>query len=1214
MGTNKTPGVGAGGKLQGILIPDSRVQNSTIQDASVAAPYGSSFTQQGAMAGVPDPAQRSNMVVKASGPMTAGESFTLEARTAGHPLPSKGSFIWHDDKSSDSFDGRPLPYGHDGYQVVTGYDGVRKGYAYTGGDVFARPSIVRMHHDQILANWMEHRTSPSVAYVPTWFLYDPQTGLWTKTSHSEHYAKFADSAMIVLPSGRVITFFVAGVLGGRQISSVFSDDNGGSWAPHATSSLQTDGTSLTIASGIDEIAVGYSAGVVLLLVGGGHWDEDDGLMEQYISYDLGCTFTRVGSEFKVATTTWRPFSPTIQGLDDGTFYVAIGDAASSLPAGTAKYRGAVIDPAQPFYNQSGGYLTIYSESAVDERHGTVSVWRDEDRLLYMLVNTGGNTNVWGGFGYSTRTNILRSEDSGRTWMEYASEGVINQLNAHCVRYAANSIGGRAIMLGHFDHDQWFSGEAEEGAEHAGFDDRDKVSIIYLGGHARQTVCSVDSSANNQQFFPTDMMGWGTENDTSVSAREGRCWLPMDLPDECGWTETTAGTFTAAKDPGGTHQMKLTTSGGGSGSFLIEEAVGYGNEVVATVAILVTVVSGGDRTAGASCGLNLRVTNFKTAGSLNATFNYSVKLALDTTGMRLVEIPGLSTMVDVAFDMTKPTWIYICVGSPTNQVGATDGECALFYGRAFGDGTDGLATQRRQLTPAIARTGVPNQALSGGVHLTDKSLCQWGHLVGTDDATSLWGFVGHSVTGSHFAPSYYAKGIDDWIGGSSEDPEDVRSHLNGREWPSVPSLLVDEVRISAGDGPAREQDKWTITPRYDYGIENADPANNASPRVPWRSAEETAGSALTEQTIVWRLEDKHNAWSLDFGNHAFGIVLMNCNFKTAFLERYNGGAWSTLAELDASVDLGSLTYARNGSIILPNRSVAASAPKWIHRDELVGSTLDLGAGGSGTARYKHIRGNTEGGWSSDGSGTSLTRLPRIMYETSELSASDPTSHSGGNAAVWRKNMGAVVYNFDPLSTVAEPVLRLRIPAQANADGYFQIGSIIIGEVAVFGTQFDRGLSWTTMPNVQDYQRPDGSRRPHTLGPMRREVELAWSENAMDASRTQGGLQDDAETLPGSANSPDFVALTTAGLPVAARYDTVSQVEGILRQVGGSAQPVVFLPRLPVQAGSSGEVVQFTDDRLFLYGRIDSDHRYEVVQGNEGVDEVQRLNKIVITEEV
>ena len=304
----------------------------------------------------------------------------------------------------------------------------------------------------------------------------------------------------------------------------------------------------------------------------------------------------------------------------------------------------------------------------------------------------------------------------------------------------------------------------------------------------------------------------------------------------------------------------------------------------------------------------------------------------------------------------------------------------------------------------------------------------------------------------------------------------------------------------------------------------------------------------------------------------------------------------------------MSFQRRGACITPYPSASGSAPKWIHRSSLVGSTLDLGAGG-GLVQYKHIRANTEGGWHVDGTGTIHTRVPRIYYETGELNSSDANS---GTCAIWRKNFGCILLN--KASNNIDQTISLYLPAQANADGYFQIGSVLIGEVAVFGHQFDRGLSWTTRPNVQDYSRPDGTRRPHILGPVRRAVEFSWSETAVDASSIQGGFSAANETLP-SSNSPEWVAGTAGGnYPVASTRDAVSLMEGILREVNGSSQPVAFLPRIPLKAGHAQESIQFNDDRMFLYGRIDSDHSYSVVQGNEGADEVQRLNKITITEEV
>jgi hypothetical protein len=1206
MGANKTPPVGKDGKLQGIVLQDPRIQHGAIQGARVAAPYGSSFTQQGVKAGVPEPQQRSSLILKASETQTAGTSYTVETRTAGHPLPSDGGFVWHDDASEDTFgpDGyeRSLPYGHDGYQVITGWDGERRfpnPLDLNVEDMYTRPDLIRLHFGDLLGAYYEKSLASGDGTLVV-VRYDPSTGVWESTWTSLDGANADDRpvSLVALPSGRVVMFWVDA--NANQVNATSSDDSGATWTNYANSVLNDS------AEPISGMAVSYSAGVVLMLTSS-QVGAAEPRMEQWISYDLGCTFDQVGTEFSASTGGYgtggqQGYSPTVEGLDNGIFLVGYADRGSGLAAGKAKYRCGPVDPAQPIYNQLGEYVANAATSTdlVIQEEACIWTWRDEDRTCYLLANFGGQ-----GYSHTTMTAIFRSEDSGHSWLTYATQGCIYMDKVHAMKYAANSVGGRAVVLSFFDYDTYYSGEDGEGAETHGFADEERISVLYLGGHARQTVCATHGT---DVFNPTSYIGWSPESDTTSSALKGRCYLPVVLPDDSGWVELTSGSSSSALT---VNVGELTlTSATGVVSYNIAEAAGYGDERVNTVAVRVQCVSGGSRTT-TECGLILRVTDCETTpGTVNASFNHAVKLCINTTGFRLLDEDDGSTVVDVDFDMTDPTWIYIALAGGN----VATGEVALFYGRDHEehDTAGGLGTQRRALTPAVATDGIIDQTGGGGGSLTQRSRLDWGH-VNTGVAVSRWSFVGSSVAGREFAPRQGLEYVANWIGGTTTDPQVRVSALNSREWPTVPALLIDGVRISAGDGPGKEGDKWTIEPRYDFGIENIDTTSNASPRVPWRSREETPGGSLTEQTIVWRLEDKHAAWSLDFGNFAFGVVLLNCNFKSAFLERYYSGAWHTLAELDASIDLDPLTYTRNGSIIRPNPSSAATAPKWLHRNELVGATLDMGSG-SALARYKHIRGNTEGSWYSDGSGTLPTRSARIMYETSELSAGDPISSAAGSAAVWRRNMGAVVYNFNPAVTIAEPVLRLRIPAQANADGYFQIGSVIIGEVAVFGHQFDRGLSWQTMPNVQDISRPDGSRRPHNLGPIRRAVQLAWAETAIDATRTQGGLSDDSETLAGTANNPDYVALTASGLPVASKHDTVSLMEGIVRQTGGSTQPIVFMPRLPVQSGSSMEVVQFADDKLFLYGRIDGGHQYEVVQGNEGVDEVQRLNTITITEEV
>ena len=191
MGSNKTPEVGPEGKLQGIGIHDPRFQNKNLRAVGTTAD-ASDFTEQGVSAGVPEPEGRSNLVLKASGNQTPRTSYTVQARYAGHPLPSDGSFVWFDDNSDDTYGGEPMPYGHDGYQAVTGVNGAIEGK--TSAEEPVKPEIVRLHatptgSDEVLAVYVPN-TGGDFATAH----YSPDTGKWTvnkqalawKTDGGEH--------------------------------------------------------------------------------------------------------------------------------------------------------------------------------------------------------------------------------------------------------------------------------------------------------------------------------------------------------------------------------------------------------------------------------------------------------------------------------------------------------------------------------------------------------------------------------------------------------------------------------------------------------------------------------------------------------------------------------------------------------------------------------------------------------------------------------------------------------------------------------------------------------------------------------------------------------------------------------------------------------------------------------------------------------------------
>ena len=178
-------------------------------------------------------------------------------------------------------------------------------------------------------------------------------------------------------------------------------------------------------------------------------------------------------------------------------------------------------------------------------------------------------------------------------------------------------------------------------------------------------------------------------------------------------------------------------------------------------------------------------------------------------------------------------------------------------------------------------------------------------------------------------------------------------------------------------------------------------------------------------------------------------------------------------------------------------------------------------------------------------------------------------------------------------------RLKINAQTTADGFYSVGTFLVGPLAVFGYQpgWDRSLSKT--PNVDLQTFTDGSRVARNLGPPRRVASISWADG-VDLTNVQGQNPD-----------PDYVTgRATGGKPLATGVGTPLLLEGLISATDGPRIPVVYLPVIPRSSDSS--IQTFIGG--YLYGRITSAHRRDVVQGDEMIDEVVRVANVTIEEEI
>jgi len=190
------------------------------------------------------------------------------------------------------------------------------------------------------------------------------------------------------------------------------------------------------------------------------------------------------------------------------------------------------------------------------------------------------------------------------------------------------------------------------------------------------------------------------------------------------------------------------------------------------------------------------------------------------------------------------------------------------------------------------------------------------------------------------------------------------------------------------------------------------------------------------------------------------------------------------------------------------------------------------------------------------------------------------------------------------------IRLRIPAQTTYEGYLEIGTAVIGSVAVFGRQHSRGSMRSIAPNTEISTQRSGTRRASVHGKSRRSAEMSWADSV------------DIAELQSAAPAPDYMSTMFGSLGTdphrahAAFNDGPTLIRGVLERLDGASVPVVYLPRIPATDFDSGVVTtKIADRNRMLMGRIVSTkYRVENVIGDDGFDEVVTGTTIRIDEEL
>ena len=460
------------------------------------------------------------------------------------------------------------------------------------------------------------------------------------------------------------------------------------------------------------------------------------------------------------------------------------------------------------------------------------------------------------------------------------------------------------------------------------------------------------------------------------------------------------------------------------------------------------------------------------------------------------------------------------------------------------------------------TFVGSKAVMGTTATFTSNLVRFGQ--GQNSGT-FWRFVGYS-SDQYTEQGLYAQ--DNW------------TSLLGRAWMPTPVYVDGGTSVQAVDGPTWRNDDWTADTRYSYPVANVCPDVAGSPRRAWRSTTDTVAADIEVQL--------GNAITYAMGP-IVALSLIDANFGTAELHgQDSGGVWSVITTLDRRAQTG-LHWGRNDRLVRPAAG-GATVPYYLPTHILAGSYLAWDNAGEGKL-VRRIETNSPGSWE-----TNRTSLQtRILLESVE--GSDPAT--GTAAELWSRDSTHLV----PMGTRYRRY-RLHIPAQDTAEGYFRVGSMVLGHfypTGAYAMQPGWGVAREWASSWEQVEGRTGARTIKALGPTRRATEVAWVYGV----NTRSIATDSA---------PDWIIAWTGGPPVAVPADVPWSMPGLIEYLDGATQPVVYLESATVPADGSTSV-HITDRTVQLYGRVMSESlRTDQTVGDRETGEFLRVGRVRIEEEV
>lgn len=1118
-------------QYQGLLIPDVRLrQTSALWDAE------SSFGQQGPHPGRPVAGRDTEALLLSAGSMSAGTSIdvlTVDGGPVGRSARSAGIAWKFASDGANGYRGREIPITHTGWEHVEWVTG--NGYTHTDSVTLQTEA----YRDQVVIV----AEATSSGDIVSWRRDKDGNIQSAVTIHNATNEGKGMTPCLVEAGDRLFCLHWAQGQGAATeemfIRVQVSLDGGATWSvARRQATQQRDIKGSVSFTGVDEyqprsLTAAYKDGQFLVLahlwqaVASGGSDRAD-ILGQWASPNLATKLDKVA--FLDATAGVQDVGRARVIAHAGQFLAVLVDNTSAGALRAVRSASAYDDITEAFTTtgiENGGQN---GTSPVRQTDADLAVVADDIGLLWLLVRIADT-----GDDDRQRIDLYFSDDDGLTFQDVSTDdalsgrtgsiwgigrtGAVANTDAYLTQFAATWQRGR-LLLSH----TWYAG--------TGTNDQ-SIGLLYLGGYSDLTVAPWSAAGGLQYRHP---------------------WVYTLLPIERA-QDLTMYTASSTGTTSNTLQTGFERLRSGDGLTAGNLAVSATDSKTGDVLMCATFAAKGSG-AGAS------------STSPTSAFTFRVD-----DGSRGVELGlYLTTTAIGVYDRVSATQLAQVTGLP-NEV--RDFRVAVFADEAAGSLTTQVWYRKWEQTSdrQWVRIGSFNLTDDGGTVGTNR--VAFGAFTSTTQIAEIDLYAGpHWSTGDLQSANCLTGSVHQWHTWQTTDNPDA---LGLTPLSTRLTYLAKGVSVRGVDGPSFRDDSWSITEAYEFPVERIWPAYARSSRVRWRSVDDTTQQrlAVAFDSGLLGTDESHP------GAPLYALWLDGINWRTGELQAYAGGAWTKVADIDASAGFGSLSYTREGASILPN----SDTTKQIAGQELVGWDWRPFTGGI----VRRIKGNRGGRWA-----TGASAGPRVRIAIDKVDPTDPTSGSCYLSA----RQVCVVFEHAAADTASG--WRIVIDAQDTVEGHFEVGTMMLGPVWVSGQVPDWGRSIQQQLGTAYNVRQDGSATASHPAPTGYSVQVAWT----------GGV-DTRQFHNGTAEPTYVTTTTTAGVEGAATWaGTVYDLQGEIDALGD--HPVVYLPKLEREA--TNDTRNLTRWFEVFPARVPEGISITSAYGDEGTDETFTVATLTLEPEL